>query len=176
MSSCPSDPTEKEKKNRWCSYCLVSSTSRKSYIGATINPDRRLRQHNGEIRGGAKITRGGRPWIRVCHFRGFPSERTALQFEWRWKNLSSFGSRRKKTCFSKSDIYLSHPSKGQHPSLLRRIQGVLNLLSLERYTRSAPPARSIPLTLVWEHADLGLRNQVKAALPPHVEFLFEPRP
>ena len=32
------------------------------YIGFTINPSRRLRQHNGEIASGAKKTMKKRPW------------------------------------------------------------------------------------------------------------------
>lgn len=34
---------------------------------------RRLRQHNGELAGGAKSTRGGRPWSLVCTMRGLSS-------------------------------------------------------------------------------------------------------
>ena len=57
---------------------------KKTYVGATINPDHRLRQHNGEISGGAKATHG-RKWKRKFLIGGFTDERTALQFEWWWK-------------------------------------------------------------------------------------------
>lgn len=70
----------------WACYCLQSQTG-KTYIGSTIDIDRRLRQHNGEISGGAKATKGCQ-WKRVCHILGFPDERAALQFEWKWKNVS----------------------------------------------------------------------------------------
>ena len=30
----------------------------------------------------------GETWIRVCHVKGFPDWSAALQFEWRWKQLS----------------------------------------------------------------------------------------
>jgi predicted GIY-YIG superfamily endonuclease len=56
----------------------------RTYIGATIDPDRRLRQHNGQIGGGARATRG-HVWHRVALVSGFPDERAALQFEWAWK-------------------------------------------------------------------------------------------
>jgi len=56
-------------------------------VGVTPDLDRRLRQHNGEISGGARATTG-RKWERICHVRGFPDHRAALQFEWRWKQIS----------------------------------------------------------------------------------------
>jgi predicted GIY-YIG superfamily endonuclease len=33
------------------------------YVGATTDPVRRLRQHNGEIKGGGKYTSQHRPWV-----------------------------------------------------------------------------------------------------------------
>jgi len=71
----------------WSCYMLASLDGRKTYVGATINPDRRLRQHNGEISGGARATHG-RTWKRVFLVSGFADERAALRFEWRWKYLT----------------------------------------------------------------------------------------
>ena len=72
-------------------YLLLSSDS-STYVGATVDLDRRLRQHNKEIKGGAFITGAkvlkGETWIRACHVEGFPDWQAALQFEWRWKQLS----------------------------------------------------------------------------------------
>lgn len=59
----------------------------KTYVGATVNPDRRLRQHNGELSGGARAT-AGRRWRRRFLVGGFREEREALRFEWRWKWLT----------------------------------------------------------------------------------------
>lgn len=72
-------------------YLLLSSDSA-TYVGATVDLDRRLRQHNKEINGGAHATgmkvQKGETWIRVAHVEGFPDWTAALQFEWRWKHLT----------------------------------------------------------------------------------------
>ena len=68
-------------------YVYLLQSGKKTYVGATINVDRRLRQHNREIKGGAKYTSRD-TWTRVCYVSGFPTWRDALQFEWKWKQLS----------------------------------------------------------------------------------------
>jgi len=72
-------------------YCLVS-TDGSTYIGATVNLERRLRQHNKELVGGAQITSrkvlAGQTWTCYCYVEGFPTWQACLQFEWRWKQLS----------------------------------------------------------------------------------------
>jgi len=71
-------------------YCLATvEQPTLTYIGATLDADRRLRQHNGLLTGGAKATsRRPNDWYRVCHVRGFPTWRAALSFEWHWKHFS----------------------------------------------------------------------------------------
>lgn len=64
----------------WFVYILESSTGKKSYVGKTNDPKRRLRQHNGERSGGARYTRGGK-WKIKYLFYNIPDETTALQFE-----------------------------------------------------------------------------------------------
>lgn len=72
-------------------YLLLCSDGA-TYVGATVDLDRRLRQHNGEIVGGARLTGAkvarGKGWKRAAHVSGFPDWQAALQFEWRWKQLS----------------------------------------------------------------------------------------
>ena len=75
----------------WYVYLLATVLEpSKTYVGATLDVDRRLRQHNGELSGGAFATKavpGG--WYRVCYVAGFESKREALRFEWWWKRRSA---------------------------------------------------------------------------------------
>jgi structure-specific endonuclease subunit SLX1 len=102
-------------------YLLLSSDNA-TYVGATIDLDRRLRQHNKEIKGGAFATSAkvnkGETWIRACHVEGFPDWQAALQFEWRWKHLSRQLSKKLKP-------------------LERRMKALEQLLALERPTSKA---------------------------------------
>jgi predicted GIY-YIG superfamily endonuclease len=68
------------------SYCylLYTNGGRNTYIGATFDPNKRLRQHNGELSGGARAT-SGKSWTRALYVGGFPDWSAALQFEWSWK-------------------------------------------------------------------------------------------
>lgn len=64
-------------------YVLRSGA--RTYVGATVDLRRRLRQHNGQLAGGARRTRG-RQWevhFFVEHFEDF---RAALSFEWHLKH------------------------------------------------------------------------------------------
>lgn len=66
-------------------YCLESLSrvgSTATYIGFTVSPYRRLRQHNGEVTAGARRTRKRQPWSFVAVVRGFVSQTVGLQFEW----------------------------------------------------------------------------------------------
>ena len=106
-----------------CSYVyLLLCSYGSTYVGATVDLDQRLRKHNKEIKGGAFATGAkvnkGEIWTRACHVAGFPTWQSALQFEWRWKQIS-----RK---FSSSLLPLE-----------RRMKALVQLLSLERPTSKA---------------------------------------
>ena len=66
-------------------YLLKSTISNRTYIGVTTNLTKRLRQHNGDICGGAKYTRSFRPWKPVLTVSGFYTKNQTLSFEYRVK-------------------------------------------------------------------------------------------
>lgn len=119
---------------------LLESTSGATYVGATVDLYRRLRQHNKEIKGGAKATAAkvskGETWKRVCYVENFPSWSAALQFEWAWK------------FYTRKQLKLA---KGEKP-IDRRKRALKQLLSLERPTSKASAYTDWekPVNVVWE--------------------------
>ena len=51
------------------------------YVGATTDPLRRLRQHNGEIKGGGKYTAKHRDWELRAIWGPYPNQSSALKAE-----------------------------------------------------------------------------------------------
>ncbi|KAK3223894.1 hypothetical protein Dsin_010919 [Dipteronia sinensis] len=63
QSQAQPSPNLKPKSRSWCVYLILSTnTPIKTYVGVTTDFSRRLKQHNGELKGGAKASRIGRPW------------------------------------------------------------------------------------------------------------------
>lgn len=111
-----------EQKNEFFVY-LLECSDKSTYVGATVDVDHRLRQHNKEIKGGAvattkKIGRGN-IWKRVLYIRGFPTWSAALQFEWAFK----FYSRK----------FLAYKP------MERRMRGLHTIMNLDKPTSKAIP-------------------------------------
>jgi len=67
-------------------YILRSvHNEKKSYVGVTNSLPRRLRQHNGELKGGARYTHAHRPWQFFAIFV-VANRHDALSIEWKIKH------------------------------------------------------------------------------------------
>lgn len=66
-------------------YCyIVYNNTGRTYNGYTVNLSRRLKQHNGVLKGGARATRGREPWryLMVLTCSEWNCVSTAMQHEW----------------------------------------------------------------------------------------------
>ena len=96
--------------------CYILKCDNWTYNGCTNNFTRRIRQHNGEIKGGAKCTSKRGPWSAYCIITGFQDNIEALQTEWRIKRIE--GRRRARK--------YSGPEG--------RIKGLNKILQMEQFT------------------------------------------
>jgi predicted GIY-YIG superfamily endonuclease len=94
VRTCPSHVSKKEnidvqekKKVEASHYCYILQQVENphlcNYVGYTVNFDRRIRQHNGIIKGGARFTKNRGPWeylvVMTC---GSWNNIRGLQVEW----------------------------------------------------------------------------------------------
>ena len=106
----------------WYCYILrnkLGQFKHNTYNGSTNNPMRRLRQHNEEIKGGAKATHGkGGAWEICAMLSGFPGHINALSCEWRMKCPSGRPGKR----------------EAKYQRVQGRISSLNEILPLERWT------------------------------------------
>ena len=110
-----------------------------SYVGMTNNFFRRIRQHNKEIKGGAKYTSKRDNWYPICIIDGFNNKKEACQCEWSIKHC-------KKTTISNGP--------------LKRIVNLNTLLYKNKWTLNSPNISNQLLTIYIddEYKDKMKRN------------------
>lgn len=121
-------------------YILRSTVRHASlYIGSTPNPPRRLKQHNGEAKGGAARTSRStlRPWEMVGLVSGFPGMVAALKFEWALTNphLSLHIPSSSRITTSAGTKRNGHPKRPRHSltSILSNLHLLLRVPSFARW-------------------------------------------
>lgn len=135
VERCKEEKTEhcnsKTKGRKYYVYWLQSKS--KCYYGATVDPVRRLKQHNELLAGGSQKTRGRGPWHFHCVIEGFHNWNDALKFEWAIKYYS-------KNC----------------RSIETRQKSLDMLLQKERWTSNSPLASEVDLTIYKQPLQFGL--------------------
>ena len=116
----------------WNVYLLISNSNKKTYIGASNNPKRRLKCHNGELVGGAKATKIDRPWEHIFIISGL-DKISALQLEWRLKKKKS----------TKSNKLISFSG------LNNKIKNLYDVLNLDKWTSKSKDSSSFNLLIKW---------------------------
>ncbi|KAL2329311.1 hypothetical protein Fmac_022738 [Flemingia macrophylla] len=132
-SSPAKSESAKPKSESWCVYLILSTNHPiKTYVGVTNNFPRRLKQHNGELKGGAKASRAGRPWICACIVCGFTDRSEACVFESKWKAISRRAPRKNQNDnLSKQSEDPSLPLLQHRQAALNRVKGSLDCAHLE---------------------------------------------
>ncbi|CAK0782989.1 hypothetical protein CVIRNUC_006184 [Coccomyxa viridis] len=146
-------------------YLLRSQSTKsrgKTYIGFTVNPTRRIRQHNGELGAGAWKTKGGRPWSMVLVVYGFPTKIQALQFEWAWQHPD-------KSKIVRDDVAALMASS-KRPGIMGA-KGKIKVLSV---LLNSEHWRFFPLTLQVLSTDFSPLLHGMPALPDHISIHYGP--
>lgn len=141
-SQSPSSSSSKRSKLKrsWSVYLILSTNIPiKTYVGVTTNFSRRLRQHNGELKGGAKSSRVGRPWVCACIIQGFLGRSEACAFESQWKIFSRKLPRKKKIDETEKELDNKSLLLLQHrQAALNKVKSSINCTHLEIHWQLNP--------------------------------------
>ena len=96
-------------------FCYIIENGHSSYVGITNNREKRLRQHNSEISGGAKYTSlRGPGWKYVCIINNL-DKITSMKLEWAIK----------------------HEQPVNASGICNRIRKLMSVLNKERFTKKS---------------------------------------
>jgi predicted GIY-YIG superfamily endonuclease len=131
----------------YCCYLIINSANFKTYIGSTNNLERRLKQHNKIIKGGAKYTtafKGNGQWTPILIVDGFKEHKIALSFEWRMKR-------------SKNNNGKLKPNSGYR----NRIKEVFNIIESDLITNNGGNVSELEmLSIKVSNAHINLFDKV----------------
>ena len=112
--------------------CYIIYNDNYSYVGITNNLNRRIRQHNQIIKGGAKYTslintRMTTNWNYACYVSGFKNKIDALRFEWA----------------------LKHVKPKNKTGIKNRLDKLIILLNKAKWTSKSPESNNYKLIVYW---------------------------
>jgi predicted GIY-YIG superfamily endonuclease len=126
--------------------CYIIYKNNYSYVGITNNINKRIRQHNNIIKGGAKYTTSkGSGWNYLCYIKGFKNKIDALMFEWSIKH-----------CAPKNKY-----------GIINRIDKLYKTLNKSYWTKKSPNSINYNLILVWCEFTY-IPDNYESLLPPYI--------
>ena len=136
----------------WSVYMLTCCNNKRTYIGASNNPERRLRCHNGELSGGAKCTKMFRPWKHIFIIEKL-NKIQALQLEWRLKKWTSKKTGKIVNC----------------PGIKNRTNNLFTVLNLDKWTSKSSESKNIQLHIKFYNSinNINITNNIEK-LPGHI--------
>ena len=125
-------------------FVYIIKNKNRTYCGATPDPEKRIKKHNGLLPGGAKYTTShGKGWEFVCIIGTF-DKINALRFEWAVK----------------------HCKKCKFGGIKNRINNLYNVLLRDKWTSKSPDADEYPLFLEWH-------NEIYKIVNPLPYYVFQ---
>lgn len=146
----------------YCCYLIINSSNFKTYIGSTNNLERRLKQHNKIIKGGAKYTtafKGTGQWTPILIVNGFKEHNVALSFEWRMKRSKNYNGKLK-------------PNSGYYS----RIKEVFNIIESDLITSNSKNVSDLDILSIMVNKyyinlfDKAINNETILNLPSNIEI------
>ncbi len=150
----------KEDGQPWGLYLLRFSYPHKiyTYVGVTPSIRRRLRQHNGIIKGGARYTTNIKSrypqyeWQCVCYTVGFQTTRQCLQAEWANKGNSlarKWRTRHKLSSWFNDGRKAKAFIDRSENKITWRLKTYLAVLNMPQWSKAAPVSSTVPLRVQW---------------------------
>jgi predicted GIY-YIG superfamily endonuclease len=134
----------KDWESVWGVYLLQRVDGKKTYIGYTNDIKTRLRQHNGEIKGGAKSTSSAEYKL-ICIVWPFPNKIVAMRFERAWKGRFVW---QHKSSFSK--FKKTAPRKRIKYGVMGRYEKLEQLLCTRTWSSKCDPTENLAgLQVSW---------------------------
>ncbi|CAB0039920.1 unnamed protein product [Trichogramma brassicae] len=166
-------------------YCKNPKYKGRTYIGYTVDPRRRINQHNaGQKFGGAWRTSNRGPWEMVLIIHGFPNSTSALRVIYLIYQLITTYTLAFYFLFVVLFIVRHHQFEWawQHPQLSRRLKHVGKkrarqktfdyLLEVCSAMLNCGPWNKLPLTVRWLDDEFGQKYSTHLTSPLHMPITY----
>jgi len=159
--------------NRWFVYFLwaqADDDKLMTYIGYTNDLHKRWRRHNRYIGNGAMRTTirasASVIWHPVCVMSGFPDKQAAMKFEAGHKVKQQ---QKRRTREHDKALLANVEFADAINTVTKRVIEWIKVVTMPKWTKTAPDACTMPLTLVWWDPQFRPIVTGKSYLPSYVQ-------